>query len=77
LNPSESAGARDRLDGERRQLTMLFCDVVDSTGLSERQDPEDVREILQAYQKACIGEIVRFGGEISHYAGDGMMAQFG
>ncbi|MFO1302322.1 MAG: AAA family ATPase [Burkholderiales bacterium] len=62
---------------ERRQLTMMYCDLVDSTGLSERHDPEDVREMLDVYQQLCIEEIVRWGGQVSHYAGDGLMAQFG
>ena len=56
---------------------MLFCDIVDSTGMSERRDPEDVREMLQSYQLVCIRAIERFGGGISHYSGDGLMAQFG
>ena len=67
----------DPTGGERRQLTLMCCDVVDSTGISERQDPEDVREILQRYQDICSGAIERFGGTVSSYSGDGIMAQFG
>lgn len=62
---------------ERRQLTVLFCDLVGSTALSERLDPEDLREILAAYQ-ACVADVIaRFGGFIAKYMGDGVLAYFG
>ncbi len=67
----------DIAGGERRQITVFFCDFVDSTGLSERQDPEDVRAILQAFQTVCIEAVERFGGAVSGYSGDGILAQFG
>ena len=67
----------DVASGERRQLTLMFCDVVDSTGMSERRDYEDVRSMLQAFQNVCIEAIERFGGAISNYSGDGILAQFG
>lgn len=67
----------DVAGGERRQITVAFCDFVDSTGLSERHDPEDARAILQAFQTVCIKAIERFGGAVSGYRGDAILAQFG
>ena len=64
-------------EGERRQLTILFCDLVDSTALSVRLDLEDMREVLRAYQNACASIIVRFGGFPARYLGDGVLAYFG
>ena len=62
---------------ERRQLTVLFCDIVGSTGLSERCDPEDLSEILlefQAISSRCINDA---GGSVINYIGDGIRAEFG
>src|SRR6266853_1389259 len=62
---------------ERRQVTVMFCDLVGSTALSARLDPEDLREVIAAYHK-CAGEIVRrFGGFVSQYLGDGVLVFFG
>ena len=64
-------------EAERRQLTVLFCDLVGSTVLSERLDPEDLREVVREYQAAC-GEVVeRFGGHVAQYPGDGLLVYFG
>ncbi len=57
-------------EAERRQLTVMFCDLVGSTGLSERLDPEDLRDVLRAYQKACAEAIERYDGHIAKYIGD-------
>jgi class 3 adenylate cyclase len=62
---------------ERRQLTVLFCDLVGSTGLSARLDPEDWREIVQAYQRTCAEVIHRHEGFIAQYLGDGLLVYFG
>jgi class 3 adenylate cyclase/predicted ATPase len=62
---------------ERRQLTVLFCDLVDSTHLARRFDPEDWREIVRAYQEACATVIQRFDGYIAQYLGDGLLVYFG
>ena len=62
---------------ERRQLTVLFCDVVDLTGLSERRDPEDLREVLLEFQTICSRCIKDAGGTIVNYIGDGIRAGFG
>src|SRR5215510_1414601 len=64
-------------DAERRQLTVLFCDLVDSTVLSGQLDPEDLREVVRAYQEACAKVIARFEGHIAQYLGDGLLVYFG
>ena len=62
---------------ERRQLTMLFCDLVDSTRLAGQLDPEDYREVVRAYQSTCAAVIQRFEGHIAQYLGDGLLVYFG
>ena len=64
-------------EAERRQLTCLFCDIVNSVGLSERLDPEELRETLAAYHRVCANVIHRFEGHIHDYLGDGIMVYFG
>lgn len=64
-------------EGERRQLTVMFCDLVGSTALSERLDPEDLHELVNAYQHASRDVITRYGGYIAQYLGDGILAYFG
>src|ERR1700740_101831 len=62
---------------ERRQITVLFSDLVGSTPLSTRMDPEDLRKLISAYQK-CVAEAVqRFGGFVAKYMGDGVLVYFG
>ncbi len=63
--------------GDRRRLTVLFCDVVGSTELAGRLDPEDTRELLRAFQSASAAAIESFGGTVSHFIGDGILAYFG
>lgn len=62
---------------ERRQLTVLFADLVGSTGLSSRLDPEEMREVLHAYQNVVTGIIARLGGYVARLMGDGVLAYFG
>jgi uncharacterized protein YjiS (DUF1127 family) len=63
--------------GERRHVTVMFCDLVGSTALSARMDPEDLREVISAYQK-CVAETVqRFSGFVAKYMGDGVLVYFG
>ena len=62
---------------ERRQLTVLFCDIVDSTGLSERCDPEDLSEILLQFQTVSTRCIKDVGGNVVNYIGDGIRSEFG
>jgi class 3 adenylate cyclase len=70
-----SVAPEDR--AERRQVTVMFSDLVGSTALSARMDPEDLREVISAYQK-CVAETVqRFGGFVAKYMGDGVLVYFG
>jgi class 3 adenylate cyclase/predicted ATPase len=64
-------------DAERRQLTVLFCDLVGSTELAERLDPEDLRDLMRDYQAACADVISRFEGHVAKFLGDGVLAYFG
>ena len=64
-------------EAERRQLTVMFCDLVGSTAMSARLDPEDMREIIRAYQDACSGAVARYDGFIAKFMGDGVLAYFG
>ncbi len=66
-----------RSKGERRQLTVMFCDLVGSTALSEQLDPEELREVIRAYQEACASVIRPFEGYIAQYLGDGLLVYFG
>src|SRR5450631_433068 len=62
---------------ERRQLTVMFCDLAGSTALSARLDPEDMRQVIRAYQDACSGVIARYDGFVAKFMGDGILAYFG
>jgi class 3 adenylate cyclase len=62
---------------ERRQLTVMFCDLVGSTALSARLDPEDLREVYGAYHAAVAEEVGRFGGFVAKYMGDGVLSYSG
>lgn len=71
------ATSQSSADGERRQLTVMFVDLVGSTELAARADPEDVRDVMRAYQDACAGSIARYDGYLAKYLGDGVLAYFG
>ncbi len=64
-------------EAERRQLTVMFCDLVDSTALAARLDPEDWREVVRAYQETCTDVIERLDGHVAQYLGDGLLVYFG
>ena len=64
-------------EAERRQLTVMFCDLVGSTALSSKLDPEDMREVLSSFQNACRAAIVPYAGFIARYMGDGILIYFG
>jgi class 3 adenylate cyclase/tetratricopeptide (TPR) repeat protein/ABC-type transport system involved in cytochrome c biogenesis ATPase subunit len=66
-----------RPEAERRQLSVMFVDLVGSTALSHKLDPEDMREVIRAYQNTVAGEITRFEGHVAKYMGDGVLAYFG
>ena len=65
------------LAAERHQLTVPFCDLVDSTRLASQLEPEDRREILQAYHQSCTEVTTRFEGYVAQYLGDGILVYFG
>src|SRR5690348_4093590 len=65
------------IDAERRQLTVMFCDLVGSTPLSTRFDPEDLREIVGAYHGCVADAVAGFGGFVTKYMGDGVLIYFG
>lgn len=62
---------------ERRQLTVMFCDLVGSTAISARLDPEDLSSVIGAFQKACVSAVTAFGGSVAKYMGDGALVYFG
>src|SRR5262245_45886977 len=74
---SPPVAEREVSDAERRQLTVLFCDLADSTALAGQLDPEDLREVIRAYQGTCAAVIQRFDGHIAQYLGDGLLVYFG
>ncbi len=75
--PTSSPPPRTEGTAERRQLTIMFCDLVGSTALSARLDPEDMREIIGAYHRCCAEQITKAGGFVAKYMGDGVLAYFG
>jgi class 3 adenylate cyclase len=64
-------------EAERRQLTVMFCDLVDSTALASQLDPEDLREVVRAYQQGCSAVSTQFDGHIAQFLGDGLLVYFG
>ena len=72
-----SPGADPAQAGERRQVTVMFCDMVGSSRLALRHDPEDVREVMRAYRDICEAAIARYEGFVVRYFGDGVLACFG
>jgi class 3 adenylate cyclase len=84
LNPTAPAASTPTPDtdtvvpaGERRQLTVLFCDLVGSTPLSQQLDAEEVRYVVAQYQKAARGAVERWGGHVAKELGDGLLVYFG
>src|SRR6202035_4107980 len=65
------------IDAERRQLTVMFCDLVGSTALSTRHDPEDMREVIGAYHRAVAEIVTGFDGSVARYMGAGVLIYFG
>jgi class 3 adenylate cyclase/predicted ATPase len=75
--PVVGSEARPRDGAERRQVTVMFSDLVGSTALSARMDPEDLREVISAYQNCVAQTVRRFGGFVAKYMGDGVLVYFG
>ena len=73
--PSIDTSPKDT--AERRQITVMFADLVGSTALSARMDPEDLREVISVYQNCVAGTVKRFGGFVAKYMGDGVLVYFG
>jgi class 3 adenylate cyclase/predicted ATPase len=73
VTPSAAANP----EPEVRQITVIFCDLVGSTELSEKLDPEDLRALIDAYRKTCDAAVRQYDGQVANYAGDGLMAFFG
>ena len=74
---SASTGVKLQDAAERRQLTVMFCDLMGSTALSTRFDPEEWREEIRAYQNAVSGVVARYDGFVAKFMGDGVLAYFG
>jgi class 3 adenylate cyclase/predicted ATPase len=72
-----SPAARQSPDAERRQLTVLFCDLVGSTALASQLDPEEYRDVVRAYQRVCSEVITRFDGHLAQLLGDGLLVYLG
>src|ERR1700691_3890696 len=72
-----AASAPSQAGAERRQVTVLFCDMVGSTALSEAVDPELLGALIRRYQDAAAGAIGRYGGFVAQFMGDGVLAYFG
>jgi class 3 adenylate cyclase/predicted ATPase len=77
LDPGITGETRVGAEAERRQLTVMFCDLVGSTALSARLDPEDLREVIAAYHRAAAEVVGRFDGFVAKYMGDGVLVYFG
>jgi class 3 adenylate cyclase len=77
-NPTElDAVSANSRSGERRQLTVMFCDLVNSTPLASQLDPEELRDIMRRYQETSVAVIRRFEGHVGKYLGDGLLVYFG
>jgi class 3 adenylate cyclase len=80
FSPSPPASPTESLTetrGERRQLTVMFCDLVGSTALGEKLDPEELRSLLHTYRTLCGDVIARYDGFVARYVGDGILTYFG
>jgi hypothetical protein len=76
-SPKPLALSTQHSPAERRQLTVMFCDLVGSTALSEQLDPEEYHEVVSLYQETCTAVIRRYAGRIAQHLGDGLLAYFG
>jgi class 3 adenylate cyclase len=74
---TQGSGVASQSEAERRHLTVMFVDLVESTALSANFDPEDMREVIRAYQNGVAGVIARFQGHVAKFMGDGVLAYFG
>jgi len=72
-----TAATRSQLKAERRQVTVLFCDLVGSTPLAVTLDPEDLREVIRRFQTCCAAVVTQMGGHVARFMGDGLLVYFG
>jgi class 3 adenylate cyclase/predicted ATPase len=77
ISPAPAPSPAVTAEAERRQLTVMFCDLVGSTELSARIDPEDLRDVIGAYHRTVAGVVAEFDGFVSRYMGDGVLVYFG
>src|SRR5580692_8056798 len=77
LPAATTATLAPRSEAERRQLTVMFCDLVGSTPLAARLDPEDLRDVVGAYHRVVAATVARCGGFVAKYMGDGVLIYFG
>ncbi|HMD63486.1 MAG TPA: adenylate/guanylate cyclase domain-containing protein [Stellaceae bacterium] len=77
VETAPAAAAAISAEAERRQLTVMFCDLIGSTALSTRHDPEDLRELIGDYHRAVAETVGRFDGFVAKYMGDGVLIYFG
>ena len=77
VSPARASTPAPDTEAERRQLTVMFCDLVGSTELSRQLDPEDLRDVMRRYQDAVAGAITRYEGYVAKFLGDGVLAYFG
>src|SRR6266545_4039758 len=77
VQPTSALGTSRTPEAERRQLTVMFCDLVGSTKLSSQLDPEEYRDVVRAYQRVCTEVIQRYDGHIAQLLGDGLLVYFG
>src|SRR5262245_6142115 len=77
VQPWDKSPTLSTPEAERRQITVMFCDLVGSTSLAERLDPEDLRNVVRKYHTCCADIVGRFGGSVAQYLGDGIMVRFG
>src|SRR5438874_13389576 len=75
--PAPAGAAAPAREAERRQITVMFCDLVGSTALASRLDPEDLREVIGAYHRVVAETVGRFAGFVAKYMGDGVLVYFG
>src|SRR5207237_6562802 len=77
VQPASPLSTSPTPEAERRQLTVMFCDLVDSTKLSGQLDPEDWRDVVRAYQRVCTEVVQRYDGHVAQLLGDGLLVYFG
>src|SRR5690606_2589560 len=76
-SPPPPSASPEGEEGERKLLTVMFCDLADYTGLSETLDPEELQDVVRRFQRVCTGVVERYGGHVAQLLGDGILVYFG